>query len=64
MLKIRFREHLVHPQPPFFWGFQPSESPNETPRHLYRWSLGTAGGQPGPRMAGANGGSTRVPGAK
>ena len=63
-LKIRFREYLVHPQPPTFCGFQPSESPNETPRHLYQWSLGTAGGQPGPRTVGANGGSTRVPGAK
>ena len=30
----------------------------------YHWSLGGAGGQPGPRTAGANGGSTRVPGAK
>ena len=41
-----------------------SESPNKTPRPPYQWSLGGAGGQPGPRTAGANGGSTRVPGAK
>ena len=63
-LKIRFRGHLVHPQPPTFCGFHLSESPNETPRPPYQWSLGAAGGQPGPRTVGANGGSTRVPGAK
>ena len=63
-LKIRFRGHLVHPQPPTFCGFQAAKSPNETPRPPYKWSLGGAGGQPGPRTAGANGGSTRVPGAK
>ena len=62
--KIQFRGHLLHPQPPTFCGFQASESPNETPRPLYQWSLGAVGGQPGPRTAGANGGSTRVPGAK
>ena len=59
-----FRGHLVHPQPPPFCGFQPSESPNETPRPPYQWSLGGAGGQASPRAAGANGGSTKVPGAK
>ena len=58
----KFREHPVHPQPPTFCGFQ--ASPNETPRPLYQWSLGAAAGQPGPRTARANGGSTRVPGAK
>ena len=63
-LKIRFRGHLVHPQPPTFCGFQASQSPNETRKPSNQWSLGAAGGQPGPRMAGANGGSTRVPGAK
>ena len=64
-LKSRFQGHLVHPQAPTFCGFQGSESPNETPRPPYLWSLGAAGGQPGPRPAGANnGGSTRVPGAK
>ena len=62
--KIRFRWHLFHPQPPTFCGFHPSESPKRTPRHPYQWSLGIAGGQPGPRTAGANGGSTRVPGVK
>ena len=62
--KSPFRGHLVHPQPPTFCGLQPSESPNETPRPPNQWSLGGAGGQPGPRTVGANGGSTRVPGAK
>ena len=44
--------------------------PPATPHLLWfpslrtKWSLGGAGGQPGPRTVGANGGSTRVPGAK
>ena len=63
-LKSEFRGHLVHPQSPTFCGLHPSESPNETLRPSYQWSLGGAGGQPGPRTAGANGGSTRVPGPK
>ena len=63
-LKIRFRVHLVHPPPPTFCGLHPSESPNETPRPPNQWSLGGAGRQPGPRTAGANGGSNRVPRAK
>ena len=37
---------------------------NETPRPLYHWSLGAAGGQPSRRTVGANGGATGVPGAK
>ena len=63
-LNTRFRGHLVHPQPPTFCGFQASQSPNDTPRPTYQWSLRVAGGQPGPRTAGASGGSTSVPGAK
>ena len=63
-LKNEFRGHLVHPQPPTFYGFQASESPNETRRPPYQWSLGAAGGPASPRTVGANGGSTRVPGAK
>ena len=63
-LKSEFRGHLVHTQPPTFCGFQASELLNELPRPPYQWSLGGAGGQPGPRTVGANGGSTRVPGAK
>ena len=63
-LKTEFRAHLFHPQPPTFCGFQASESPNETPRPPYKWSLGGAGGQHNPRTVGAIGGSTGVPGAK
>ena len=63
-LKNEFRGHLVHPQPPTFYGFQASDSPNETRRPPYQWSLGAAGGPASPRTVGANGGSTRVPRAK
>ena len=63
-LKTQFRGHLVHPQPPTFCGLQASESPNETRRPPYQWSLGAAGGPASPRTVGANGGSTRVPEAK
>ena len=63
-LKSEFRGHLVRPQPPTFYGFQASESPNETRRPPYQWSLGAAGGPASPRTVGANGGSTGVPGAK
>ena len=63
-LKNEFRGHLVHPQHPTFYGFQASESPNETRRPPYQWSLGAAGGAASPRTMGANGGSTRVPRAK
>ena len=63
-LKNEFRGHLVHPQPPTFYGFQASKSPNETRRPPYQWSVGAAGGPASPRTVGANGGSTRVPRAK
>ena len=63
-IKTEFRGHLFHPQPPTFYGFQASESPNETPTPLYTWSLAGVGGQPSRRSVGANGGSTGVPRAK
>ena len=63
-LKTQFREHIAHPQPPTFCGFHVSKLPNEPPRPPYQWSLGGAGGQPGPRTVGANAGSHGVPGAK
>ena len=63
-LESQFPGHLVHPQAPTFCGFQASESPYKTPRPPYLWSVGAATGQPGPRPARANGGSTRVPGAE
>ena len=53
-LKNRFRGHLVHPQPPTFGDFQAPKPPNETPRPQYQWSLGGAGGQPGPRTVGGS----------
>ena len=63
-LKTEFQGHILHPQPPTFCGFLASDLPNRTPRPPYKSSLGGAGGQRGPRTVGANGGSTRVPGAK
>ena len=63
-LKNEFRGHLVHPQPPTFYGFQASKSRNDPRRPPYQWSLGAAGGPASPRTVGAKGGSTRVPGAK
>ena len=63
-LKNDFRGHLVHPQSPTFYDLQASESPNETGRPPYHWSLGAAGGPASPRRVGANSGSTRVPKAK
>ena len=63
-LKNEFPGHLVHPPPPTFYGFQAAESPSETRRPPYQWSLGAAGGPASPRTVGTNGGSTRVPRAK
>ena len=51
-LKTEFRGHLGHPQPPTFYGFQALESPNETHRPPYLWSLGAAGGPASPRTVG------------
>ena len=51
------------PAAPHYYGFQASESPNETPGPPYQRSLGAAGGPASPHTVGANGGSTRVPGA-
>ena len=64
MAQKRIRGHLVHPQPPTFYGIQASELPNETPRPPYQWSLGAAGVPASPRTVGASGGSTRFPVAK
>ena len=63
-LKTEVRGHLFHRQPPTVCGLEASQSPNEPSRPPYQWSLGGARGQPSPRMVGANGGSTEVPGAK
>ena len=63
-LKTEYRGHLAQPQAPTFCGFQASELPNKTPRPPYKCSLGGAEGQRCPHTVGANGRSTRVPGAK
>ena len=63
-LKTEVRGHNVHPQPPTFYGFQASDSPKDTRRTPYQWSLGAAGGPASPRTVEAKGGSTRVSGAK
>ena len=63
-LKSDFQWHLVLPQPTTLCHFEASESPNETPRPVSHWSLGGARGQHGPQRVGANGGSSKVPGAK
>ena len=59
---------LRAPSPPATPHFLVVSKPQNHPtRRLvppYLWSLGAAGGQPGPRTAGANGRSTGVPGAK
>ena len=49
------------PTTPLFCGFQPSKSPNETPRPLYRCSLG---GAQGPPHGGGQRWATKVPGRK
>ena len=60
-LKTEFRGHLVHPQPPTFYGFQASESPNKTRRPPYQWSLGGHLVQPEGRRAHAQWGPTVGP---
>ena len=52
------------PATPHFLWFPSLRIANETPRSPYQRSFGGAGGQPGPRTVGANGGSTTVPGVK
>ena len=52
-LKHKFRGHLVHPQTPIFWGFQPSKLPDDMPKPPYQRSLAGARGQPGPCTVGA-----------
>ena len=54
----------IRPQPPTFYGFEASDSPNEKNKPPYQWSPGAAGGPASPRTVRANRGSTRVPRAK
>ena len=52
------------PATPHFLWFPSRNTAQRDAGPPYHWSLGGAGAQPGPRTAGANGGSKRVPGAK
>ena len=61
---MEFRGILVHPQPPTVSGCEASESPNETRRPPYQWSLCAARGQHNPRTVATNSGSTVVMGQK
>ena len=63
-LKNEFRGHLVHPQPPTFYGFEASDSPNETRKPPYQWSLGAAGGPASPHTGGPTVGPPGSPGRK
>ena len=62
-LKNEFRGHLVQPQPPTFYGFQASKSPNDPHRAPYQWSLGAARG-PAHAQWGPTVGPPRSPGRK
>ena len=57
-LKTRFRGHLVHPQPPTFCGFHPSELPERTPRPPYLGPVG-CGKLQAQAQTGQQGGSNR-----
>ena len=57
-LKTRFRRHLVHPQPPTFYGFHPSELPKRTPRPPYLGPLGCGKLQAQAQTGGCPNGST------
>ena len=56
--KTRFRGHLVHPQPPTFCGFHPSELPKRTPRPPYIAPAGCGKLQAQAQTGGCPNGST------
>ena len=58
LLKMRFRGHVLHPQPPTFCGFHPSELPKRTPRPQYLGPLGCGKLQGQPQTGGCPNGST------
>ena len=62
--QIRIPRAPSPPASPHFLWFPSIRIAPRATQTPYQWSLGGAGGQPGPRTVGANGGSTRVPGAK
>ena len=57
-LKTRFGGHLVHPQPPTFCGFCPSELPKWTPRPPYPGAVGCDKLQAQAQTGGCPNGST------
>ena len=63
-LKIRFRGHLSHTQPPTFCGLQASDSPNETRRPPFQWSPGQTEGTPARAWLGPTMGPPGYPGRK
>ena len=63
-LKNEFRGHLVHPQPPTFYGFQASESPNETRRPRTSGHLVQPEGRPAQAQLGPTVGPPGSPGRK
>ena len=57
-LKMQFRGHLIHPQPPTFCGFHPSELPKRPPRTPYLGPLGCGKLQAQAQTGGCPNGST------
>ena len=55
---MRFRGHLLHPQPPTFCGFHPSKLPKRTPRPQYLGPLGCGKLQAQAQIGGCPNGST------
>ena len=55
---MRFRGHLLHPQPPTFCGFHPTELPKQTPRPQYLGPLGCGKLQAQAQTGGCPNGST------
>ena len=58
MAQMQFRGHLIHPQPPTFCGFHPSELPKRTPRTQYLGPLGCGKLQAQAQTGGCPNGST------
>ena len=63
-LKMRFRGHLLHPQPPTLSGYHPSQLPKRTPRPQYLGPLGRGKLQAQAQTSGFPNGSTGSSGGK
>ena len=57
-LKMQFRGHLLHPQPPTFCGFHPSKLPKRSPRPQYLGPLDCSKLQAQAQTSGCPNGST------